>query len=73
MPVTAAQVMVRPRPGDFLYTDGEIEVMLEDIGAFKAAGATGVVFGVLDASGRVDAARSRWCVPPAYAERALSV
>lgn len=47
-------VMIRPRPGDFLYTPWEVDTMVEDIRAFKAAGAHGVVFGALDARGKVD-------------------
>jgi copper homeostasis protein len=49
------QVMIRPRGGDFLYSDVEIEIMLRDIAAAKAARAGGVVFGCLTADGRVDA------------------
>ncbi|KAH9849216.1 copper homeostasis CutC domain-containing protein [Lenzites betulinus] len=52
-------VMVRPRAGDFLYTDSEITVMQEDIRAFKAAGASGVVLGVLHKDGRIDTTRTR--------------
>lgn len=47
-------VMIRPRTGDFYYTFWEVDVMVEDIRAFKAAGAQGVVFGALDAYGKVD-------------------
>lgn len=47
-------VMIRPRTGDFLYTPGEVNVMLADIRFFKAAGADGVVFGCLNADGTVD-------------------
>ncbi|KAG7099648.1 hypothetical protein E1B28_001474 [Marasmius oreades] len=53
------QVMVRPRVGDFVYTDSEIEVMIEDISIFKENGAHGIVFGVLTADGRVDSGRTR--------------
>ncbi|GAC1651251.1 MAG: copper homeostasis protein CutC [Gemmatimonadaceae bacterium] len=47
-------VMVRPRPGDFLYSVEEIDVMERDIAAAKALGATGVVVGALTAHGDVD-------------------
>lgn len=47
-------VLVRPRPGDFLYTEEELGVMADDIKAVIAAGATGVVIGVLTADGDVD-------------------
>ena len=48
------QVMIRPRGGDFLYSDIEVEMMLRDIAAAKAARAGGVVFGCLTADGQVD-------------------
>ena len=41
--------MVRPREGDFVYTDDELEATADHIRAMQAAGAHGVVFGVLDA------------------------
>ncbi len=52
-------VIIRPRGGDFLYTDSEHEIMLQDVDSAKALGADGVVIGVLTASGEVDAARTR--------------
>ncbi|KAI0695605.1 copper homeostasis CutC domain-containing protein [Cytidiella melzeri] len=53
-PNVRIMVMIRPRTGDFLYTLWEVDSMVEDIRAYKAAGADGVVFGVLDAYGKVD-------------------
>ncbi|KAI9060511.1 hypothetical protein FKP32DRAFT_1655802 [Trametes sanguinea] len=52
-------VMIRPRTGDFLYTDAELQVMREDIRAFKEAGANGVVFGILEKDGKIDIARTK--------------
>jgi copper homeostasis protein len=51
-------VMIRPRGGDFHYSDEEFEVMKIDIMAAKRAGADGVVFGILTPGGRIDSARS---------------
>ncbi|KAK7465435.1 hypothetical protein VKT23_005413 [Stygiomarasmius scandens] len=51
--------MVRPRTGDFLYTDEEINVMIEDIQVFKNHGVQGIVLGVLTSDGRVDKERTK--------------
>lgn len=52
-------VMIRPRPGDFLYDDGEFAVMRRDAELLRAAGADGVVSGVMLANGELDRARLR--------------
>lgn len=52
-------VLIRPRAGDFLYNDLECETMQRDIETCASLGCDGVVLGVLDADGRVDAARCR--------------
>lgn len=48
-------VMIRPRGGDFLYSDQEVEVMRKDIELMKSYGADGLVLGALTEDGRVDA------------------
>lgn len=47
-------VLIRPRPGDFLYSPGELQVMRADVLHAASCGATGVVLGMLKASGAVD-------------------
>lgn len=46
-------VLIRPRPGGFLYSDEELAIMLADVAACRALGCAGVVLGALDAAGRV--------------------
>jgi copper homeostasis protein len=55
----AIQAMIRPRGGDFCYDADEFEIMRRDIMSAKSLGVHGVVFGILDADGRVDLERSR--------------
>lgn len=52
-------VMVRPRGGDFCYSDDEFAVMMEDVKVFKEEGAESVVFGILTPDGDVDYERCR--------------
>ncbi len=47
-------VLIRPRPGDFLYSDTEVALMENDIREAIYAGATGIVIGVLTPDGDVD-------------------
>lgn len=51
---TPIHVFVRPRLGDFVYDDGDVEVMRADIVAAKNAGAPGVVFGALTREATID-------------------
>lgn len=50
-------VMVRPRGGDFLYSDAEYRSMLADVAALRDLGVPGVVFGCLNADGTIDEER----------------
>jgi len=47
-------VLIRPRSGDFIYTEAEREVMLYDIEHCLQTGCDGVVVGALDAEAEVD-------------------
>ena len=51
--------IIRPRGGDFLYSDDEFAVMQHDIVALKEIGINGVVIGLLNADGTIDIDRSR--------------
>jgi len=51
-------VMIRPRGGDFMYSDAELSRMYEDIAMARVLGASGVVFGVLDTFERLDLERT---------------
>jgi len=55
----ALNVIIRPRGGDFLYSDVEFEVMERDILACKKLGVDGVVIGLLTAEGDIDVPRTR--------------
>jgi copper homeostasis protein len=47
-------VMIRPRGGDFVYTEDEIAVMKKDIQVLKSLGADGFVFGILKSDGKIN-------------------
>ncbi len=53
-------VMIRPRDGDFCYSDFEFEVMKKDVLIAKQLGADGVVFGLLKPDYTVDLERTRY-------------
>jgi copper homeostasis protein len=52
-------VLVRPRGGDFVYTNDEFTLLCEQIEQSRRAGAAGVVAGVLRPDGCIDVERSR--------------
>lgn len=47
-------VLIRPRGGDFLYNNTELETIMNDIAFAKKAGADGIVFGFLTEEGKID-------------------
>lgn len=55
----SVNVLIRPRSGDFVYSDAEVEVMERDITHALSLGAGGVVVGALDCRGNIDMATSR--------------
>lgn len=50
------RAMIRPRAGDFRYTDAEVDVMLADIVAVREAGLAGVVLGATTGENALDIA-----------------
>jgi copper homeostasis protein len=58
-------VLIRPRGGDFLYTNLEFEIMQADVRFCGQAGCDGVVIGMLHADGTVDTERCRALVAAA--------
>ena len=51
---TTIMTMIRPRGGDFVYTNQEVAIMLDDIRLTAQAGSQGVVFGALTAENKLD-------------------
>ncbi|TQJ38574.1 copper homeostasis protein [Arthrobacter sp. SLBN-112] len=62
-------VLVRPRPGNFTYSPGELDVIERDAAAALGAGAAGVVVGVLASDGGPDVKAIRRVVAAARAVR----
>ena len=52
-------VLIRPRPGGFVYDADELAIMRTDVDMCRDRGCAGVVLGVLDGNGRVDMAACR--------------
>ncbi len=67
-------VIVRPRGGDFLYSDAEFAVMKRDVAHLCGSGADGVVLGCLNSDGTVDKRRTAALIELAKSgDRPLSV
>ncbi len=54
----AINVIIRPRGGDFLYSDDEFEIMRRDIEICGEAGVNGIVLGLLTTAGQIDTERT---------------
>ena len=55
-------VLVRPRPGDFCYSEAEVAEVMATIDRCRRLGAAAVVVGFLDRAGRVDVELTRRAV-----------
>jgi len=51
--------IIRPRGGDFLYSEGEFRAMLDDVEMLRDLGAPGIVIGCLTPEGEIDRFRMR--------------
>jgi copper homeostasis protein len=58
--------IIRPRGGDFLYTEQEFMVMLDDVKKCKELGCDGVVIGLLNKQGNIDTERTARLIEEAY-------
>ena len=58
--------IIRPRGGDFFYTDIEFETMKQDIQHCGKAKCDGVVFGILNSNGSIDKKRNSYLVNLAH-------
>ena len=52
-------ILIRPREGDFIYSDEEFELMKQDIVKFKEMGCKGIVSGVLNDDNSIDIERTK--------------
>ncbi len=50
-------VMIRPRGGNFNYSNDEFEIMKSDIEICKQLGVDGIVFGILNSENKIDKSR----------------
>jgi copper homeostasis protein len=58
--------IIRPRGGDFLYTEDEFEIMLHDVKLCRDLGCDGIVTGLLKKDGSIDKKRTEKLVQAAY-------
>lgn len=58
--------IIRPRGGDFLYTNDEFEIIKADIKLCKDLGCDGIVIGILNADASIDKTRCSILVNMAY-------
>ena len=52
-------ILIRPRAGDFVYTNEEFKLMKSDIIKFKKLGCNGIVSGVLNTDNTIDIERTK--------------
>ncbi|GAB1405745.1 copper homeostasis protein CutC [Lentimicrobium sp.] len=63
---TPVNVLIRPRAGDFHYSQQDFQVMKADVFAARALGANGIVTGMLNRDGKVDTCRMQVLIDMAH-------
>lgn len=58
--------IIRPRGGNFIYTDDEFQIMISDILAFKSLGCDGIAVGLQKKDGNIDTERLKQLVDKAW-------
>ncbi|MCU9518555.1 copper homeostasis protein CutC [Corynebacterium sp. ES2794-CONJ1] len=64
--IISTHVLIRVRPGGFVYSEAEIEVMATDISQAVSAGADGVVIGAARSDGTLDIPALRYLIDHAH-------
>ncbi|UOB19021.1 copper homeostasis protein CutC [Abyssalbus ytuae] len=55
-------VLIRPRSGDFVYGEAELEIMMKDIEKCKAMGVAGIVSGILKDNYEIDIDKTKMLI-----------
>lgn len=63
---TDINVIIRPRSGDFIYSEAEFQIMKKDVKACKDLGVNGVVFGILTEEAEIDYGRTKELIAEAH-------
>ena len=63
---TDINVIIRPRIGDFVYSEAEYQIMKKDVKTCKDLGVNGVVFGILTEEGEIDYGRTKELIAEAH-------
>lgn len=57
--IIPVNVIIRPRGGDFFYSDTEFDIIKQDVKAVKQLGANGIVIGFLKNDGNIDVEKTK--------------
>jgi copper homeostasis protein len=58
--------IIRPRSGDFYYTEEEFEIMMQEVLLCKNVGCDGIVIGLLNRDGSIDIKRNQKLIDAVY-------